>query len=153
MRKRAGFISFRISGTDGVSLETMKWAEILERNGHDCYYMAGELELPEERSFVVPEAHFKHPEIKKLYDVAFGVSTRPRELTDRLHEYRELLKSRIYEFIEKFDLDVLIPENSLTIPLNLSLGMALTEVIAETRMPVIAHHHDFFWDRKRFLSH
>jgi glycosyltransferase involved in cell wall biosynthesis len=30
--------------------------------------------------------------------------------------------------------------------------MALTEFIAETDIPVIAHHHDFFWERKRFLT-
>ncbi len=152
MKKKIGFVSFRISGTDGVSLETMKWAQVLERNGHECFFMAGELELPPEKSFVVPEAHFKHAEIRKLYDVAFGASIRPRELTDGLHEYREKLKTKVYEFIEKFGLDMLIPENALTIPLNLSLGMALTEVIAETRIPVVAHHHDFFWERKRFLS-
>lgn len=35
--------------------------------------------------------------------------------------------------------------------LNLPLGMALTELIAETYLPTIAHHHDFFWERQRFL--
>jgi glycosyltransferase involved in cell wall biosynthesis len=29
--------------------------------------------------------------------------------------------------------------------------MALTEFIAETGINTIAHHHDFFWERKRFL--
>src|ERR1051325_4061685 len=31
------------------------------------------------------------------------------------------------------------------------LGLALAELIAETNIPVIGHHHDFFWERKRFL--
>src|SRR5512143_1721788 len=35
--------------------------------------------------------------------------------------------------------------------MNLPLGLALTEFIAETSFPTIAHHHDFFWERKRFL--
>jgi glycosyltransferase involved in cell wall biosynthesis len=30
------------------------------------------------------------------------------------------------------------------------LGLAMTEVIAETGLPVIAHHHDFAWERERF---
>ena len=30
------------------------------------------------------------------------------------------------------------------------LGLAMTEVIAETTLPVIAHHHDFAWERERF---
>ena len=88
MTKNIGFISFRISGTDGVSLETMKWAEVLENRGHRCFFMAGELEMPEEKSFVVPEAHFTHPEIKYLYQLAFSHSSRPRELSAGLHKYR-----------------------------------------------------------------
>ena len=30
-----GFISTRIAGTDGVSLEIEKWTEVLERNGYN----------------------------------------------------------------------------------------------------------------------
>jgi glycosyltransferase involved in cell wall biosynthesis len=34
--------------------------------------------------------------------------------------------------------------------MNLALGAALTEFIAETGLPTIAHHHDFYWERQRF---
>jgi glycosyltransferase involved in cell wall biosynthesis len=150
--KNVGFISFRISGTDGVSLETKKWANVFERNGYSCFYMAGELDTPPESSFVVDEAHFRHPEIVKLYGQSFENTYRPRELTEGLHQYRQILKTKLYEFVERFDIGLLIPQNTLTIPLNIPLGMALTEFIAETDIPVIAHHHDFFWERKRFLT-
>ncbi len=43
-------------------------------------------------------------------------------------------------------------ENALTIPLNLPLGIALTEMISETGMITIAHHHDFFWERQHFMT-
>ena len=151
MGKRIGFISFRISGTDGVSLETKKWAQVLERMGHSCYYMAGELDTEPGVSFIAPEAHFQTEEIKEIYSGCFNNTFRPTELTRRLHLYRERLKEELYTFIKKFSLDVLVPENTLTIPLNVPLGMAITEVIAESGIPTIAHHHDFFWERKRFL--
>jgi len=150
--KNVGFVSFRISGTDGVSLETKKWAEVFEQHGYTCFYMAGELDTPPERSLIVDESHFKHPEILKLYGMSFNVDERPRELTAGLHHYREILKTKLYDFVEHFNIGLLIPQNTLTIPLNLPLGMALTEFIAETGIPVIAHHHDFFWERKRFLN-
>jgi hypothetical protein len=51
-----------------------------------------------------------------------------------------------------FRLEALIIENALTIPINLPLGLALTEFIAETGYPVIAHHHDFYWERQRFMN-
>jgi glycosyltransferase involved in cell wall biosynthesis len=44
----------------------------------------------------------------------------------------------------------LIIENALTIPLHIPLGLSLTEVIAETEIPTIAHHHDFCWERTRY---
>ena len=151
MNKNIGFISFRFAGTDGVSLETQKWADVLEAKGNNCYYFAGELDTPENSSFLVEEAHFQHPEIKRLYNGCFDREFRGKDLTAELHHYREILKEKLYEFAETFDIDVLIPENSLTIPLNLSLGMALTEFIVETGIDTVAHHHDFFWERKRFL--
>jgi len=43
-------------------------------------------------------------------------------------------------------------ENALTIPLNLPLGVAMTEFIMETGIPTIAHHHDFYWERDRFTN-
>ena len=43
---RVGFVSTRISGSDGVSLEIGKWAEVLERIGHTCFYVAGKTDRP-----------------------------------------------------------------------------------------------------------
>ena len=42
--KNAGFISTRIAGTDGVSLEIEKWADIFQKEGFNCFYFAGELD-------------------------------------------------------------------------------------------------------------
>ncbi len=152
MRKNIGFVSFRFAGTDGVSLETAKWAEVFEDLGCTSYFLGGELETPSERSMLVEELHFKHPDIRRLYEEAFAGGSRPERLTDELHEYRRRIKAQVYAFIRRFDIDVLVPQNAITIPLNLPLGMALTEIIAETQIPTIAHHHDFFWERKRFLT-
>ena len=149
--RNIGFISTRLAGTDGVSLETAKWAEVLEKEGFPCFYMAGELDRPPKRSFLVEEAHFAHPTIREIYKECFQVRVRDLSVTRKIHQAKDRLKAEIYRFIEKFALDLLIPENVLTIPLNIPLGMAITEVISETGIPAIVHHHDFFWERKRFL--
>src|SRR3954471_11766474 len=62
------------------------------------------------------------------------------------------LKDELYKFIEKFQIEVLIPENILAIPMHVPLGLAMTEVIAESGLPTIAHHHDFAWERDRFTA-
>lgn len=146
-----GFISTRFAGTDGVTLETNKWAEVFADEGFKAYYLAGELEHRKEISYLVEEAHFKHPEIKRIYEKCFSVNTRSRHITKKIHELKEKLKTDIEKFVKKFKIDLLVPENALTIPLNIPLSLALTEFISENRFPTIAHHHDFFWERQQFL--
>jgi mannosylglucosylglycerate synthase len=99
----------------------------------------------------VPEAHFLHKDVQEIANISYRSSTRPQKITHKIHELRSYLKDRLYEFIKKYDLELLIAENALSIPLNIPLGLALAELIAETGIPVIGHHHDFFWERKRFL--
>ena len=62
---RIGFVSTRFNGTDGVSLETRKWAHVLQSLGHSVYYFAGKSDQPKEISFVGPEAHFMHADIQE----------------------------------------------------------------------------------------
>ncbi len=146
-----GFISTRIAGTDGVSLELEKWANVFKEFGWESYYFAGELDRPPERSYLVEEAHFTHPEIKAIHDKAFGLETRDRALSKKIYQLAIHLKDHLYEFVKKFDIDLVIPQNALTIPMNIPLGIALTEFIAETSIKTIAHHHDFYWERDRFM--
>jgi len=147
-----GFISTRLAGTDGVSLETEKWADVFESEGCNCFYFAGELDSPPECSYLVEEAHFQHPDIRDIYRKSFGVNKRDRKTTEKIYKLKMKIKDNLYKFIEKFDIELIIPQNALTIPLNLPLGIALTQVISETGIPTIAHHHDFFWERQNFLT-
>ncbi|KPK77275.1 MAG: glycosyl transferase family 1 [Phycisphaerae bacterium SM23_30] len=151
-QKNVGFISTRLAGVDGVSLETEKWAAVFKKEGWHCFYMGGELDTPPERSYLVEEAHFTHPAIHEVYHKCFGLRRRLPSTTIKIHQLKNRLKEHIYAFIDTFALDLLVAENILAIPLNLPLGLALTEVISETGIPTIAHHHDLFWERKRFLT-
>ncbi len=149
--KNIGIISTRIAGTDGVSLEIEKWVDVLERNQFNCFYFAGELDRNGAVSFKVEEAYFEHPDIVSINKNLFGITNRSRETSDLIHKIQEKLKSALYEFQQKFDIDLIMPENALTVPMNIPLGLAITEFIAETGIPTIAHHHDFSWERDRFL--
>lgn len=171
-----GFVSTRFNGTDGVSLETAKWVDILERMGHHCFYFAGDSDRPPEKVLLVPEAFFEHPTIQAINEIVFSDPrgtrdfsemsypglhiphlrslsdyVRPPATTRRILELKQFLKEKLAVFAAQFDLHLIIVENALAIPMNIPLGLALTEFIAETGFPTIAHHHDFFWERKRFL--
>jgi len=147
-----GFISTRFAGTDGVSLETAKWANVFAEVGFSCFYVAGELDRPPDISYLLEEAHFQHPDIKDIFRNCFGASIRGRFVTQKIYELKRKIKDHLYKFIEKFNIDLFVPENALTIPLNIPLAIAVTEIISETGMPTIAHHHDFFWERQNFMT-
>ncbi|MCK5072954.1 MAG: glycosyltransferase family 4 protein [Bacteriovoracaceae bacterium] len=149
--KNVGFISTRFQGTDGVSLETEKWVHVLERMGYSCFFFAGQSDWAEDKTMVQPEAFFEHPDIKNIQELSFNSYKRPRELGDKIHQIQKLLKNSLYTFYEKFDLDMIIIENASCIPMNIPLGIAITEFIAETGVATIAHHHDFSWERDRFM--
>lgn len=150
MSLNIGFVSTRFAGTDGVSLESAKWAEILWESGHVSHWYAGKLDRDPGVSLLVPEAYFKHPDNEWINERIWGVTTREPEVSKRVRRMSEYLKGTLYEFVHRFSIDVLIIENALTIPMHVPLGMAVTEFLAETGHPCIAHHHDFSWERIRF---
>ena len=146
-----GFVSTRLQGTDGVSLETEKWISVVEKLGFKTFFFAGLSDWDSSRTMVVPEAYWEHPEVQEIQDFVFTTTIRPNRLTGQIHKLRQSLKTALYQFIETFDIDMLIVENAVTIPMNLPFGLAITELVAETGIPSIGHHHDFYWERQRFM--
>ena len=150
MGKNIGFVSTRFAGTDGVSLESSKWAHVFKQNGHKCFWFAGKLDRHPQTSFLVPEAHFQCEQNIWINERIFGRKGRKPQVTESIHELRSFLKKRLYEFVGQYNISLLIVENALSIPMHVPLGLALSEAIAETQIPTIAHHHDFYWERMRF---
>lgn len=147
---RIGFVATRLSRTDGVSLETAKWRHVLEEQGHSCYCFAGESDWPADVTYLVPEAHFLHPEVASLTSGLFGVSVRTAAVSAAVERQKDHLKEHLHRFVGRFGIQVLVAENCLSLPMHVPLGLALTEVIAETGLPTIGHHHDFAWERTRY---
>ena len=150
MGQNVGFVSTRFAGQDGVSLESAKWAEVLWEDRHVSFWYSGKSDRKADISYVVPEAYFGFPENLWLNERIWGTETRSRLVTERIRDLANYLKGTLYRFVEKFGIDILVPQNALAIPMHLPLGIALTEFLSETRMPAIAHHHDFYWERTRF---
>ena len=152
MGLNVGFVSTRFSGTDGVSLEASKWEHVLSKLGHQCLWFGGEIDRDPSFSMLVPEAHFKNEHIQWINNHAFNGLKRNPSVTEAIHSTRYLLKQKLHHFISRFAINLLVVENALSIPMNIPLGLAITEMISETGLPTIAHHHDFYWERTRYAS-
>lgn len=147
-----GFISTRFAGTDGVSLETAKWVDVLKTKGCDVYYMAGMLDTDPDISHLAPKAFFKHEDIIEVQDALFVDKRRTREISQRVDELKNNLKAEIEEFYHRFKFEILVVQNILALPVNIPLSLALAEFMIESEIPTIAHHHDFYWERQRYYS-
>lgn len=146
-----GFVSTRLAGTDGVSLETAKMAAVLRRLGHHVFYCAGELGggapgLP------APELHFADPVAVSLGERAFGRELAGPGLLDAIGRRAQQLKRPLRRFLEEYAIDYLIVQNAFAIPMQLPLAQALADLLAETQLPALAHNHDFYWERERFST-
>lgn len=149
--RNIGFISTRIAGTDGVSLEIGKWTQIIEGAGYHCFFIAGQCDRPDDCTCIIPEADFAAPEIAEIHRWAFGNPLRTPAQSREVRRIAARIKRALYAATEKFQLDAIIAENVLTMPVNIPLGLALVEFLLESGMPCIAHHHDFVWERERFV--
>ncbi|MFA7256387.1 MAG: glycosyltransferase family 4 protein [Kiritimatiellales bacterium] len=150
MSENIGFVSTRFAGTDGVSLESAKWAEVLWKSERASFWYGGLLDRDPAASHCIPEAHFEHPENIWINQRIWGQHQRDPLVSRRIRDMASYLKSTLYDFTKRFDISILVAQNALTIPMHIPLGVALTEFLAETRMPAVAHHHDFYWERIRF---
>lgn len=148
-----GFVSTRLAGTDGVSLETEKLAVVLrERLGHDVFYCAGELAGTVD-GLEAPVLHFNDPVARSLNKRAFGRDGYDHALIADIDVRARELKQPLRHFVEQFNIDYLVVQNAFAIPMQLPLAQALAELLAETGLPALAHNHDFYWERERYTTH
>lgn len=150
MPRNIGFVSTRFAGQDGVSLESAKWAQVLWDDRHVSFWYSGRSDRHPSVGYCVPEAYFGHPANVWLNQKFWGKTRRGREVSGLIRSMADYLKETLYDFVKRHQIDLLVPQNVLAIPMHVPLGVAVTEFLAETQMPAIAHHHDFYWERTRF---
>jgi mannosylglucosylglycerate synthase len=133
-------------------LEAPKLAQIFREMGHEVFSCAGELDAANTPGRTVPEMHFEHPTARALHNEAFGNLMPPPTLFRRIYEFADHLRIELQAFIEDFGIDLIVSENASAIPMNISLGIAIADLVRRSRIKTLAHHHDFYWERTRFVD-
>ncbi|MFW6216029.1 MAG: glycosyltransferase [Alkalispirochaetaceae bacterium] len=163
---RIAFVSGKLGGVDGVSLEVNKWVRILEEAGHQVFTIAGRYaspleEIPRERQLVCEPIRFDSPEQRHYETMVFPhLSRRPPHLTEQqlaviveeLETQGREVASLLMELVQQHRIDVLIGQNTNAMPMTILGGLAMYHLATVERVATIFHHHDFWWERSRFSN-
>jgi mannosylglucosylglycerate synthase len=129
MAPRAAFLSFRFGPTDGVSVVARSWIEAFRDFGYDVVDVTGG-----------PESD------RCVHGLGLGLGI---DNADADADADSASGPDIGELERALaDVDLVVVENLLTIPVNLPASRAAARVLAGR--PALLHHHDPPWHRERF---
>ncbi|OGM04606.1 hypothetical protein A2715_02290 [Candidatus Woesebacteria bacterium RIFCSPHIGHO2_01_FULL_39_32] len=141
-------LGYRVSGLDGVSLETVHWKNILEGMGHSVTLVAGELDR---EGILLPELHFKWPKVAGIHDRIVYSDESYAKVERVIFSMAGEIEGKLRHLLRNGQTcDLLIIPNVFSIPMHFPLTVALTRTIQEFSIPTIARHHDFWWERERY---
>ncbi|MDR5684472.1 MAG: glycosyltransferase family 4 protein [Armatimonadota bacterium] len=147
-----GMVSARLRSADGVSIEAAKWEKALERMGFFVYLCAGAISQPKPTDTIVPRLECNDSQIQRLdARLRYDPDHISEEALRELHECPDGIKRELCAFVDTHGIGLLIIENLLSLPLNLPAGIAVCELVEELAVPVIARHHDFYWEREKLV--
>ncbi|MFP4053341.1 MAG: glycosyltransferase, group 1 family protein [Phycisphaerae bacterium] len=141
------FCQHRLGRTDGVSLEVDKWRRVLEEMGHTVHYLAGNDDVP--GGHTIPELYPFHPVTAKIIKNATRELVdydSPAELMDEIIAHKAKVKPQMERFLDECNVDVMLPNNIISVGYNIPGMWALSEVLRETGLKSISHNHDFWWE-------
>ena len=142
---------YRVGETDGVSLEMDKWKKVLEKMGHKVYFIAGSTGTS--NGHVIPEMNYRFKEDLKIERNAYLKLEDYQdedELIKAIRRQTLKIEKALKKILIKNKIDLIIPNNILSIGRSIPTAMAFTNVIKELGIRCIGHHHDFYWERKNF---
>ncbi|MDQ0913924.1 glycosyltransferase family 4 protein [Paenibacillus sp. V4I5] len=144
---------FRVGETDGVSLEIEKWKQVLKQMGHEVLLLAGS--EGQVRAHVIAELHYKYPMNEKFvynaYDNMMDYDSE-KEFVDDVIACADIMERKIVDFIATESIDLLITHNLFSLGWSLPAGIAFTNALKVTGIPCMALHHNFYWQRERYLN-
>ena len=146
---RIAMVGARFAGLDGVSLESAKVAEALERAGHEVYWFAGELGPEFTPGIVFAPASLNNAENGELQRLAFNGDDAD-SVRIAVAETAQMIREAFEDFLDLYDVEAVIVQNAWAIPMQLPLAVAVADVVEKRGIPTVGHHHDFSWERPRF---
>lgn len=161
------FISGKLGGTDGVSLEVDKWIESFISQGHKIFTLAGKYICPIENvklenQFHIDDIRFDHPEQLEIEQEVFPFiknnhpvidhKKQPKEIIEKIESRGKEIAEIMLSYITENNIDLIIAENTNAMPMSMIGGMGVYILATKMKIATLFHHHDFWWERSRFSS-
>jgi len=145
---KIGIVSARLVSIDGVSIEAEKWRAAFRKLGHEVVLIAGSFGgEPGGPHLRIPWLDYADPEVVRLPDILSRPAPFDLRSETEVAEQAERIKGQLLSAIQGEGVDLVDVENLISLPLNLAAGIALVEIIRQTKIPFICRHHDFYWER------
>ena len=144
------FLATRISGTDGVSLEAERWRDILQRMGHEVVFVAGQLDRS---GIVIPELYFQWKQLGDMNNQVVYNGKDFEKYEAKIYEIAGRIEGKLRESLKNLGkIDLIVVPNALSLPWHVLSALPIARTIEEMETPTIARHHDFWWERDRYLK-
>ncbi|MBF9016931.1 MULTISPECIES: HD domain-containing protein [unclassified Oceanispirochaeta] len=142
---------YRVGWTDGVSLEIEKRQSILEEMGFTCSLLAGPGSSGAD--YTIPDLDFDTPEARKISRNAFG-GLKDYETEEELKKDLLVLSDKIEEELssvfEELEPDFVLLHNIFSHGRHIAAARAFYNCLKHYKVPSLATHHDFYWERDDF---
>ncbi len=153
MTKKVLICHYRVGRTDGVSLEIAKRSSLLREMGWEVFLLAGS--GSDRADYLIPELDFDRPEVRKITENSF-ISLKDYSseqlLVDDIDLLAAIIAKKLKIIIDKIKPDFLLIHNIFSHGRHIASASAFYNVLKETRIPALATHHDFYWEREDFRS-
>jgi hypothetical protein len=146
--KIIGVLHYQVGGTDGVSLEVDKWKRVLEELGHTVHLCAGDLGASE--GTPIEEMYHHRADAERLnYNTFYELRDYADDAAYRTELFRlaDVIERKVHAFVEEKGIGFIIPQNVWSVALHPPVSIALARVMRDLKLPTLAHHHDFYWER------
>jgi glycosyltransferase involved in cell wall biosynthesis len=102
---------------------------------------------PELRKLTAP---FQEDVLEGEFQDSVSKNAISRTLDTGIRKAGVKVESELTDILNRENIDILIPENTLAMPMQLPSAIAVGNIIRKHNFPTIESHHDFYWERPRF---
>lgn len=152
MKRRVVFIHTQVGERDGVSLEIEKRAKILSELGHEVSFIAGVDGYKRKNTYLIDNLHDSSLTKTIRRNLFFERTVKKKRVLQLLTKAEEKIAEEFDKAIRKLLPDVIFVHNLFSLPINLPASIALMRSLDKYRIPTVAIHHDFWFERKKFLK-